>query len=231
MTQSTTHIEALSKISKAIVSDLYLEDILKLIVNVTAQSLGSNLCSLMLLNEKDELVIRATQTVSESYTKKQPIKLGEGISGKAASENRPIAIYNVLEEKDYKYKEIAKKEGICSLLSVPLSVKGKVIGVINLYTSEPHRFTKNETNVLSAVASQAALVIENTELMVKTKVIQEELETRKLTEKAKGIIMKERKLGESEAYRLLQKYSMDNRKSMRQVAEAIILSHDMKNKV
>ena len=84
---------------------------------------------------------------------------------------------------------------------------------------------------MSAIASQAALVIENTELMVKTKVIQEELETRKLTEKAKGILMKERKLDEPQAYRLLQKYSMDNRKSMRQVAEAIILSQDMKNKV
>ena len=231
MTQSTTHIEALSKISKAIVSDLYLEDVLKLIVNVTAQSMGSNLCSLMLLNDKSELVIRATQTVSESYTKKQPIKLGEGVVGKVASENKPMAVTNVLEEKDYKYKEIAKKEGICSLLCVPLGVKGKVIGVINLYTSLPHKFTKNEINVLSAIASQAALVIENTELMVKTKVIQEELETRKLTEKAKGILMKERKLDEAQAYRLLQKYSMDNRKSMRQVAEAIILSQDMKNKV
>ena len=227
MAQTKTHIEALSKISKAITSDLYLEDILKLIVTVTAQSMGSKLCSLMLLNDKGELVIRATQTVSEAYTKKTPIKFGEGVSGKAARENKPMTVYDVQKEKDYKYKDIAKKEGISSLLCVPLSVKNKVIGVINLYTSEPHKFTKNEIYVLSSVANQAALVIENTELMVKTKVIQEELETRKLVEKAKGIIMKERKLDEAEAYRLLQKYSMDNRKSMRQVAEAIILNFDM----
>jgi signal transduction protein with GAF and PtsI domain len=231
MTKTTTHIEALSKISRAITSDLYFEDILKLIVSVTAQAMGSNLCSLMLLNDKNELVIRATQTVSESYTKKTPIKLGEGVSGKVALQNKPIAIYDVQKEKDYKYKDIAKKEGISSFLCVPLSVKGKVIGVINLYTSEPHKFTKNEINVLSSVASQAALVIENTELLVKTKVIQEELESRKLVEKAKGILMKEKKLGEAEVYRLLQKYSMDNRKSMREVAEAIILSHDMKDRI
>jgi signal transduction protein with GAF and PtsI domain len=231
MAQSTTHLEALSKIGKAITSDLYLEDILKLIVNVTAQSLGSNLCSLMLLNDKNELIIRATQTVSEAYLKKLPIRIGEGISGKAAEQNKPIAVYDVREEKDYKYKEVAKKEGICSLLCVPLAVKSKVIGVINLYTSEPHKFTKNEINVLSAIAAQSALVIENTELMVKTKIIQEELETRKLTERAKGILMRDRKMDEAEAYRLLQKYSMDNRKSMRQVAEAIILSHDMKSKL
>jgi signal transduction protein with GAF and PtsI domain len=231
MAQSTTHLEALSKISKAITSELYLADILKLIVNVTAQSMGSKLCSLMLLNEKNELVIRATQTVSEAYTKKQPIKLGEGISGKVAATNKPMSIYDVQGDPDYKYKEIAKKEDISSLLCVPLSVKGKVIGVINLYTSALHKFTKNEINVLNAVAAQAALVIENTELIIKTKVIQEELESRKLVEKAKGLLMKDRKLDEAEAYRLLQKYSMDNRKSMRQVAEAIILSYDMKGNV
>lgn len=231
MVQAKSHIEAISKISKAITSDLYLEDILKLIVTVTAQAMGSKLCSLMLLNENKELVIRATQTVSEAYTKKPPIKLGEGINGKVALENKPLAIYNVQKEKDYKYKDIAKKEGISSLLCVPLSVKGRVIGVINLYTSEPHKFTKNEIHVLSAVANQAAMVIENTELMVKTKVIQEELESRKLVEKAKGLLMRERKLDEEQAYRLMQKYSMDNRKSMRQVAEAIILSSDMKAKI
>ncbi|MFH0876868.1 MAG: GAF and ANTAR domain-containing protein [Candidatus Omnitrophota bacterium] len=228
MAKSTLHIEALSKISKAITSDFYLEDLLKLIVTVTAQAMGSKLCSLMLANDKNELVIRATQTVSENYTKKSPLKVGEGIAGKAALENKPIATYDVQAAPGYKYKEIAKKEGIRSMLCVPLAVKGKVIGVINLYTSSPHKFTKNEINVLSSVANQAALVIENTELMVKTKVIQEELETRKLVEKAKGVLMKERKLGEAEAYRLLQKYSMDKRKSMREVAEAIILSHDMK---
>lgn len=231
MAQRATHIEALSKISKAITSELYLEDILKLIVTVTAQAMGSKLCSLMLLNEKNELAIRATQTVSEAYTKKTPIKLGEGVSGKAAQENKPIVVYDVQKDARYKYKDIAKKEGISSLLSVPMAVKGKVIGVINLYTSKPHKFTKSEVDVLSTVANQAALVIENTELMVKTKIIQEELESRKLVEKAKGLIMRERNLGEPEAYRLLQKYSMDNRKSMRQVAEAIILSYEMKEKI
>jgi signal transduction protein with GAF and PtsI domain len=231
MARKTLHLTALSKISKAITSDLYLEDILKLIVSVTAQSMGSKLCSLMLLNDKGELVIRATQTVSEGYTKKQPVKLGEGISGRVAKENKAIAVYDVQADPQYKYKEIAKQENICSYLCVPLNVKGKVIGVLNLYTSEPHKFTKGEIDLLSSVAAQAALVIENTELMVKTKVIQEELESRKIVERAKGILMKERSLGEADAYRLLQKYSMDNRKSMRQVAEAIVLSHDMKNKI
>lgn len=221
-------IKALSKISKAIASDLYLEDILRLIVSVTAEVMGSNICSLMLIDEKTkELVIRATQSISEEYNKKPPLKIGEGIAGKVAKENKPTAVYDVAKDKDYKHKDIAKRENLCSLLCVPLAVKGKVIGVINCYTSTPHHFSETEINVLTSIANQAAVAIENTELMVKSRVIQEELETRKRIERAKGILMKKERLTEEEAYLKLRKYSMDHRKSMREVAEAIILSSEI----
>src|SRR4030043_1924635 len=85
-------IEALSRISEAMTSDLYLEDVLKLIVTVTAEVMGSKICSLMLLDEeKRELVIRATQSVSEDYNKKPHVKLGEGIAGIVAMEGRPMS--------------------------------------------------------------------------------------------------------------------------------------------
>ena len=223
-------IKALSKISKAITSDLYLEDILRLIVTVTAELLGSNICSLMLVEEKtNTLVVRATQSISEEYNKKPALKIGEGISGKVAKENKPIAVKDVLREKEYKHKDIAKKEGLRSLLCVPLSVRGKVIGVINCYTSQPHEFSETETDVLITIANEAAVAIENTELMVKSKVIQEELEIRKRIERAKGILMRDEGLTEEQAYLKIRKYSMDNRKTMREVAEAIILAADMKN--
>jgi signal transduction protein with GAF and PtsI domain len=222
-------INALTKISKAIASDIYLEDILRLIVTVTAEMMGSNICSLMLIDEqKKELVVKATQSVSEEYNKKPPLKLGEGIAGKVAKENKPIAIKDVTKEKEYKHKDIAKKEGLCSLLCVPLAAKGKVIGVINCYTSTPHDFTETEINILTSVANQAAVAIENAELMVKSKVIQEELEIRKRIERAKGVLMKEQGLTEEEAYLKIRRYSMDSRKTMREVAEAIILASDMK---
>ena len=91
-------------------------------------------------------------------------------------------------------------------------------------------FTKNEINILTTVANQAAIVIENAELMVKTKVVQEELENRKLIERAKGILMREHGMAEEEAFRKIQKQSMDLRKSMREIAEAIILIENMKKK-
>lgn len=222
-------IAALSKISKAISSDLYLEDILKLIVTVTAEVMNSRICSLMLLDDKKEnLTIRATQSISEEYIKKKPLAKGEGIGWKVIEDREPIVVSDVLNEPGYRYKDIAEKEGLVSLLCVPLAVKNRVIGVLNCYTSKPHKFTKTEINVLTSVANQAAIAIENTELMVKTKVIQEELESRKVVEKAKGILMKEEGLTEEDAFRKIQKFSMDRRRPMKEIAEAIVMMHDMK---
>ncbi len=221
-------IKALTEISKAISSDRYLDDILKLIVTVTAKVMDSKICSLWILDEKEGVLkIRATQTMSEEYLKERSLKLGEGVVGHVAKTNKPLAILDVLKEPLYKEKELAKKLGLVSMLSVPLSVKDKVIGVINCYTSYPHEFTETEKDILSAVASQAAICIENTELMVKTKVIQEELEVRKLVERAKGILMKRHGLSEDEAFKRIRKASMDSRKTMREVAEAILLADKM----
>ncbi len=224
-------IEALSKIGEAITSDLYLEDILKLIVTVTAEVMDSKICSIMLLDTvKKELTIKATQSMSKEYLNKRPLKLGEGIAGKVAQENKPAIIENIQEAEEYKFKDIGIKEGLVSMLSVPLHVKGKVIGVLNTYTSMPHSFSDYEINILKTVADQAAIVIENYRLVVETKVIKEELDIRKAIERAKGMLMKEQNLSEQEAFRKIQKFAMDNNKSMREIAEAIILSSELKDK-
>jgi signal transduction protein with GAF and PtsI domain len=221
-------IKALSEISQAISSDRYLDDILKLIVAVTANVMDSKICSLWILDEKEKVLkIRATQTMSEEYLKERSLVLGEGIVGYVAQQKKPLAIPDVLKEPRYKEKDLARKEGLVSMLSVPLAVKDKVIGVINCYTSYPHEFTETERAVLTTVANQAAVCIENTELMVKTRVIQEELETRKLVERAKGILMKRNNLTEEESFKRIRKTSMDSRKTMREVAEAILLTERM----
>ncbi|MFH1398129.1 MAG: GAF domain-containing protein [Candidatus Omnitrophota bacterium] len=224
-------IEGISKVAGLITSGLYLDELLRLIVNVTAEVMNSKICSLMLLDpEKKELVIKATQSVSEAYNKKPNIKLGEGISGEAAKENKPICVLDVKEDARYKNRDIAKKEGICSLASVPLAVKGRVIGVLNCYTTKKHKFTKYELDMLNAMANQAAVAIENAELYLRVRSAEEALLTRKVVERAKDILSQEVNILPSEAYRLIQKQSMDNRKSMREIAEAIILAKDIKAK-
>ncbi|MFH0809542.1 MAG: GAF and ANTAR domain-containing protein [Pseudomonadota bacterium] len=218
-------IEALSQISAAITSDRYLDDILGLIVMVTAKLMNSKICSLWLLDDRDKMLrIRATQTISAEYLKERSLRLGEGVVGMVAQEDRPRMILDVREDPHFKEKELAQKEGLVSMLSVPMRVRDRVIGVINAYTSHPHTFTDTELNLFTAVANQAAVAIENTELMVKTHVIQEELAARKQIERAKDILVGRRGMTGEEAFRWIQRRSMDTRKSMREVADAIILS-------
>ena len=225
----TEYLATLNKISKAITSDLYLEDILKLIVNLTASVMQAKICALWLLDEDTkDLKIRATQSMSQEYLKERSLKVGEGIVGLVAKKKEPIVIPNVLEDKKYKEKKLAQKEKLVSMLSVPMMVKDRVVGVINVYTTVSYKFTGSDIDLLSAVANQAAVAIENTELMVKSKIIQEELDTRKKVEKAKGILMKERGMTEDEAYVLIRKSSMNKRVSMKEIAEAIILSQEIR---
>lgn len=225
------YIKAITDISRAITSDLYLEDILKLIVMVTAKVTSVKICSLWLIDETgtpEKIRLMATQAIDPDYVKDRSLDMHEGVVGFVASNNQPLIVKDVLEEPRFKEKEMAKKLGLVSMLSLPLQVKDKkVIGVLNCFTAMPHEFSKTEVNLITAVANQAAVAILNTELMVKTKVIREELETRKLVDRAKEILMRKRKMGGEEAYRWIQKRSMDSRKSMRHVAEAILLSEEL----
>lgn len=214
-----------------ITSGLYIEELLHLVVQITAQIMNSKICSLMLLDEeRKELVIKATQSVSEAYNKKPNLKLGEGIAGRVAQENRIICVEDITQDNRYINRDIAQKEGLCSLASVPLAVKGRVIGVLNCYTAKKHKFSKSELDILTSVANQAAVAIENAELGLRAKTAEEALLTRKLIDRAKDILSQEAKISPAEAFRLIQKKSMDNRKSMREIAEAIILTHDIKHK-
>lgn len=225
------YIKALTDISRAITSDLYLEEILKLIVMVTAKVTGVEICSLWLIDEGQsprKIRLKATQAIEPEYVKDRSLNMDEGVVGFVATNNQPLILPNVLEEPKFKEKEMARKLGLVSMVSVPLRVKDeKVIGVLNCFTAEPHEFLETEVNLITAVANQAAVAILNTEFMVQTKVIQEELETRKLVERAKEVLMRRRNMTGDEAYRWMQKRSMDSRKSMRSMAEAVLLSDEI----
>ena len=225
------YIKALMDISSAITSEQYLEDILKLIVMVTAKVTGVEICSLWLIDESEKPVrirLKATQAIEPEYVRDRALTMKEGVVGFVSTHNQPLIVKDVLKEPRFKEKEMAKKLGLVSMVSVPLQVKDeKVIGVLNCFTSEPHEFSETEVNLVRAVANQAAVAILNTELMVKTRVIQEELEIRKLVERAKEILMRKRNMGGDEAHRWIQKRSMDSRKSIRHIAEAILLSDEI----
>ena len=225
------YIRALMDISRAITSDLYLEDLLKLIVMVTAKVTGVEICSLWLIDEGEgakKIRLKATQAIDPDYVKDRSLNMDEGVVGKVASENRPVIIEDVLKDPRFKEKDMAKKLGLVSMVGIPMHVKeDEVIGVLNCFTTTPHQFSETEVNLVTAVANQAAVAIFNTELMVQTKVIQEELETRKVVERAKEVLMRRPNMDGNGAHRWIQKKSMDSRRSMRQVAEAILISEEL----
>lgn len=221
-------VEALSMVSETVVSDRFLDGILSLIVTVTAEMMNSKICSIMLIDEqRGELIIKATQSLSNEYKKKPNIKISNSLGGYVVREKKPIMVYDVTKDSRFAYPDIAKKIGIVSLLAVPMIIKGKVIGIINAYVSYKYKFTDEEVRVLQSVANQAAVAIESSRLVDEVMKAKEELQARKIIEKAKGILMKSRGVTEDEAFRTLRKKSMDTCKSMKEIAQAIILASEI----
>ena len=232
MQRKALQVETLSQVSETVASNRLIKDVLELLVTMTAQMMSSKICSIMLLDEASgELRIAATQSLSEQYRRKPNLKVGQSIIGRAVKDRRPIIVLDVSTERDYMYPDMAKKEGLCSLLSVPMMVRDKALGVINSYTSTPHVFTGEEVKLLQVIANQAAIAIEHTTLIEKSHEMQEALAVRKLMERAKGYLMRSKKLTEEEAFKLIQRQSMDFRKSMREIAEAVLLAGELDQRV
>lgn len=174
MERRASQLSTLSEVSKTITSDMYLEEILQLIVAATAKTMNFKITTLMLVDEeRDELVIKATQSKSKEYIRKPNVKIGESIAGRAILERRTVTESDVRRATGYKFPDIAKKEGLCAMAAVPLQVKGKIIGVLNCYTDRPHKFTEEEIAFLTALGNHAAIAIEHAKLMVKSAIIQE----------------------------------------------------------
>ncbi len=223
------HIEALAEISTTVTSAQYLEEILHLITVVTAEMMGSKICSIMLLDaDKAHLKIEATQSLSPEYREKPPVPVTGSVSGRALLAKEPIEVLRVVEDPEFRYPDIARKQGLASLLAVPLVLKDEAIGVLNVYTTTEHHFTEEERGTLMTVASQAAMAIENTKLMSEASAAKDALEARKTIERAKGVIMRRLSVDEDEAFALLRRQSMNTRRSVREVAEAVLLATELK---
>lgn len=174
MSARETQLSAISEVSKTITSNLYLEEILQLLVAMTARTMNFRICSLMLLDEASgELVIKATQSRSADYLRKPNLRIGESVAGRAVQERRVLTVLDVKRHPEYRFPDIAEKEGLCSMICVPLQVKERVIGVLNCYTGHQHAFSPEEVNLLSTLANYAAIAIENAKLMVRSAIIQE----------------------------------------------------------
>ncbi|UCC62145.1 MAG: GAF domain-containing protein, partial [Anaerolineae bacterium] len=174
MQRQIAELSALAEVSQAVTSPLYLDEMLEVVVEMVARVMNARLCSLMLLDETtDDLILRATQRLSPAYRDKRPLKVGEGIVGLVAQTGQPVAVLDVRQDPRYRHADIARQEGLCSLLCVPLTVRDRVIGVFNCYTAESHHFTNDEVALFSTLANQTALAIENARLVTNTAIVRE----------------------------------------------------------
>lgn len=220
--------DTLTAVSHTLAQDQYPDEIMQLIVNMTAQMMRSNSCAVMLLDEKKkELKIVAAHSLDPEYRTKPPVKIQGSLSGKVIQTKQPITVKDVRKEPSYQFRDLAIRSGLVSLLSVPMIYKNKALGVFNSYTPTEHAFTKEEIIFAQSVANQCAAAIENTRLLSEKLAAQEALETRKMVERAKGLLMTIKNIPEAEAFREIQRQSMDRRKTMKEIAEAIILAHEM----
>jgi uroporphyrinogen-III synthase len=142
-------------------------------------------------------------------------------------EGQPVAVRDIHKETQFKYPELARKTGLASVLAAPLFSQGKAIGAICVYTAAVRAFSEDEFGFIRVIAGQAATALENARLMSETLEMKRQLETRKVVERAKGILQARQNLSEEEAYLKLRNESRRLRRPMKDLAEAIILADDL----
>ncbi len=174
MRRQIMELSTLAKVSETVTSPRYLEEILHLIVEMAARMLDAKTCALMLIDEDTgELIMSAADSAGTAYLNRPHLKVGDGITGLVARTGKPISVVDVQREPRFLAKAMAAQEGLRALLSVPLVVRDRVIGVFNCYKDRPHQFGDSEIQLLTTLANQTALAIENANLVVRSALLRE----------------------------------------------------------
>ncbi len=169
-----TYLSAFTNIARAISSSLDVKEVLHLIVKSTCETSGSKGCTLLLLDEKGErLEVKSSYGLSDGYIGKGPLSADKSISD--TLKGKPVIIEDAASDSRVQYPQEAKKEGIASIVSVPIIIGSRIIGVLRLYTSVPCRFTDDDIDFLSAIAMQSGLAIENAKMYEHMKASYEKL--------------------------------------------------------
>lgn len=157
------YYQSLYEIAAAVNSTRAPESILHYICESVAKATGAKGCSIMLLTPNRELLLHtAAYGLSDWYVHKGRVSADKSIS--EALEGKPVAILDATEDKRVQYRLEAKREGVASMLSVPMMLREEIIGVIRVYTAEPRHFTKDDMYFVGAVANLGAIALENARL-------------------------------------------------------------------
>jgi len=158
-----SYYQSLYEVAASLNSARTPEAVLQSIVERVAKAVGAKGCSLMLLTpDRKVLFHTVAYGLSDWYIRKGPVSVDKSISESLGG--KPVAVLDATTDERIQYREQAKKEGIASILSVPMMLREEIIGVIRVYTAKPHQFKKNGIYFVGAVANLGAIALENARL-------------------------------------------------------------------
>ena len=207
---------------------LPLDAVLRELVDFATSVVQCDSCFIYVL-EENELVLRASKNQHPDLVGRLRIKVGQGITGWVAQHREPVFVCrNAASDRRFKLFAELPEDRFESFLSVPLISQGRLVGVINLQSREACVYSEREIGLISTLGFLVGAEIRRARLESENSQLTTQLEVRKVVERAKGILQHDLRLTEDAAYQMLRRESQQRRKSMKDVAEAIILSHAIK---
>src|SRR5271169_6191796 len=168
--------ESLASVSRTINSTLNLDEALRVITREACELMRARMCSLMLLDESREwLDLRASYGAGDAYIKKPRLGVEESLIGVVVRRKKALQVVNVQADTRYQNVDLARCEGLVSLLSVPLIFSGQAIGALNVYTARAYNFSNEEIKILGALAELSAIAIEKARLYERIVDVEEQL--------------------------------------------------------
>ncbi|MDD5261194.1 MAG: GAF domain-containing protein [Methylacidiphilales bacterium] len=169
-------LETLVDMGQVIISEEHPESVLQSIARDACRLMKARLCSLMLLSENgEELVLKAWEGASKAYVRKPNLLVSESLLGVVVKRQKPLTVLNVQAHERFQHMELARRERLFSLLSVPLIFEGRSLGVLSVYTEQLHRFSNEEIRLLSAMAGLSAVAIAKVRLLERVVQVEEDL--------------------------------------------------------
>jgi len=236
MAVADAEVGLLHKVSNVVSSEVSVDEILGEVLGLAAQATDCDACLIYLFDRaSNEMVLHASQVPHAADLGKLRIKVGEGVTGWVAENKSAVALgKNASADPRFKHFQTLVEDTYEAFLSVPLVCGGDLIGVVNVHHRLPHEHSSEEIGVMTFIGEQLGVTIaksllqrENARLMEETAEMKRELETRKIVERAKGLLQRKFGLSEEDAYFRLRNQSRRLRRPMRELAEAIILSEDL----
>ncbi|HEY4379948.1 MAG TPA: uroporphyrinogen-III synthase [Acidobacteriaceae bacterium] len=223
-----TPIDFLHEISSRIASADSFHLVLGRIVDFVTAIIPCDSCFIYVL-EADRLVLRASQNPHADLVDQLGLQIGHGVTGWVAEHREPVAIAsNASKDPRFEAFKNVPEDQFEAMLCTPILCASKVVGAINLQHRNSYQHTSNEVRLLSMIGFLVGAEIERARLESENAALAGRLETRKVVDRAKGILQRDLAIPEDEAYRRMQRESRQRRKSMREIAEAILLGDDLK---